>query len=1180
MRRGLRVLTWLLGLFAIFGVAGALFGPPLVKRLLETTVSEQLGRKVTVAAVSVNLYALTLSLDGLNIADRDGKSPFFSVEAVNADADLSSIFRAAPILASVRITRPKIRLVRNEDKTYSVSDMIEKILARPASPEPARFALSNLLIERGEIDFDDRPEKNRHEIRDLRLAVPFVSSLSAFANDPVQPSFSAVVNGAPLELKGEAKPFLASLDTALKLEISGVDVPTYVDYFPVKPGADLVSGRLGASLSLSFRRAKEGIAVLSLSGTADLDKLELKQTRAQGGRPLLKLPRLAVEFGPIDLVGREIQIASIKAQGLDLDLRRGRDGRLNLESLGGSAPAKPMPAKTAEKSADKPFIVDIKSIALDGGRIAFTDEMPEQTFQTVAENASLRLENVSTRDGQTGRVELAFSTRAGEAVGASGNFSASPLSVEFALEAGKLKLAGFAPYYAPRLKFQIAEGTLDLKTIVKHSDAGTQVKLLELGLAGLRLTRDGADWARLASLIARDGEIDVGKRSISLGELRASDGSALVRRDRNGAINLEDLLVASPEPAGADAGTPWTVTLKKLALEKLAANWEDLSGTDPVRIALGPVSLDATGLSTQPGTTMPFMLSAGIGRGRVSAGGEVKLAPLSAQVNLDAQGLEFLPLQPYFARFVNITVTSGAAGAKGRLVLDTLPGGALRTNFTGDAAIGEFASVDKLMGEPLLRWKSLAFGGLSVRTAPFSLDLKEIAASDFYSRLIITPEGKANVQGLVVSDKTPDVNPVVSPGSNPGVAPAPAPAASGAQPSPVRIAKVTLQGGRVDFSDRLIKPNYSARITDLGGVVSGLSEEQASRADLELKGRVEGSAAIDISGKLNPLAKEPFLDIQAKVKGMELSPFTPYSSRYIGYVIEKGKLSLDVHYRLENRKLEGANKIFLDQLTLGDKVESADALNIPIQLAIALLKNSRGEIDVELPVSGSLDDPQFSIGGLVVKVIVNLIVKAVTAPFALLGALFGGGGGELSWVEFAPGFTNLSDAAQMKLKTLAKALSERPALKLEMSGQSDAASDREALKRRALAQKVRAQKAAELVRRGTPVASNTEVRVDAAEYEEYLKRAYDRETFVKPRTAIGLARSLPAPEMEKLMLENITISDDELRGLAQRRARVVKSWLERSGSVADDRIFLVAGRPGGSEEAKGAPPTRVDLFIK
>ena len=218
---------------------------------------------------------------------------------------------------------------------------------------------------------------------------------------------------------------------------------------------------------------------------------------------------------------------------------------------------------------------------------------------------------------------------------------------------------------------------------------------------------------------------------------------------------------------------------------------------------------------------------------------------------------------------------------------------------------------------------------------------------------------------------------------------------------PVRIGKITLQGGKVNFSDLFVKPNYTVTVDKVGGRVSGLSSAADTVADLELRGSYVGSALVQVVGKLNSLAAKSFLNIKADVSGVDLVPFSPYSGKYAGYNIQKGKLSRNVAYKLENNQLAAENRLFIDQLTFGDKVESPDATSLPVNLAIALLKNNRGEIDLNLPIAGSLDDPQFSVGGVIVQVIVNLFVKAVTSPFALLGSMFGGGE-ELSNIEFGP----------------------------------------------------------------------------------------------------------------------------------------------------------------------------------
>jgi hypothetical protein len=338
-------------------------------------------------------------------------------------------------------------------------------------------------------------------------------------------------------------------------------------------------------------------------------------------------------------------------------------------------------------------------------------------------------------------------------------------------------------------------------------------------------------------------------------------------------------------------------------------------------------------------------------------------------------------------------------------------------------------------------------------------------------------------------------------------------------------------------------------------------------------------APLEILGKVNPLSGSLFVDLKAGVTGMELPQFSPYSGKYAGYAIEKGKLTVNVAYKVENRRLEAQNNVFLDQLTFGEKVESPDATKLTVQLAVALLKNSRGEIDIRLPIGGSLDDPQFSVGGVIIQVLVNLIVKAVTAPFALLGSLFGGGE-ELAYAEFEAGRAAISEPVEKKLETLAKALADRPGLKLEIAGCVDPAQDREGLKRASMERKVKAQKHAELVKKGEEAASVEDVSLAQDEYPKYLERAYRQEKFPKPRNAIGLVKDLPPEEMEKLMLTHAEVGEDELRQLANRRAQVVKDHLVTQGRVPQERVFLIAPKLGGEPPKDKGPAARVDFSLK
>jgi hypothetical protein len=350
-------------------------------------------------------------------------------------------------------------------------------------------------------------------------------------------------------------------------------------------------------------------------------------------------------------------------------------------------------------------------------------------------------------------------------------------------------------------------------------------------------------------------------------------------------------------------------------------------------------------------------------------------------------------------------------------------------------------------------------------------------------------------------------------------------------------------------------------------------------ADVELRGRIENYAPLEITGRVNPLRDDLFIDLNVTFRDMDLSPLTPYSGKYMGYTIEKGKVALNLHYLIEKKKLDAQNKILLDQFTLGSHVDSPDATKLPVKLAVALLKNRRGEISLDVPVSGQIDDPKFSLGRIILKILVNLLVKAATSPFALLGALFGGGE-ELSYVEFDPGMHDLNAEGIKKLDTLLKALNDRPALKLDLEGHADPENDREGLKQYLFNQKVKAQKVKDLVKKGGETVSVDEVRVEPAEYPKYLKAAYKEEKFPKPRNFIGIAKDLPVPEMEKLMLTNIVVKEDDLRQLASQRALVVKDYILKSKQVEPERVFLIEPKSIQPEKKEKVKDSRVDFRLK
>jgi hypothetical protein len=463
---------------------------------------------------------------------------------------------------------------------------------------------------------------------------------------------------------------------------------------------------------------------------------------------------------------------------------------------------------------------------------------------------------------------------------------------------------------------------------------------------------------------------------------------------------------------------------------------------------------------------------------------------------------------------------------------------------------------------------------------------EKVALADFFAKVVMQEGGTLNLQEIMVKEepRNASVQPASASTPPPAAQPAPAPKpeapgqSAPTQPNDIQIAELTLQAGHIQLQDRSVKPNYSADLVEIGGRVSGLSAAEATLADVELRGKLNNVATLEIIGKINPLKQDLYVDLRARFTGMDLGPTSPYSGKYVGYAISKGKLSFDLNYKIDRRKLDSENKIFVDQLTFGDKVDSPDATRLPVKLAVALLKDRNGEIHLDIPVTGSLDDPKFSIWKIVVQIVGNLIAKAVTSPFALLGAALGGGGEDLQYLEFEPGRATIPEEGTKKVEALAKALTEKPGLRLEIAGYVDPDPDREGLKQFLMQRKIRAQKLKDLVKKGATPTPVDDVVVEPAEYEKYLTQAYRAEPFPKPRNFIGMVKSLPIPEMEKLMLTHIEVGDEQLRELAANRANAVRAAIAKAG-VEPDRLFTVEPKTLAPEKKEKVADSRVEFTI-
>lgn len=756
-----------------------------------------------------------------------------------------------------------------------------------------------------------------------------------------------------------------------------------------------------------------------------------------------------------------------------------------------------------------------------------------------------------------------------------GKTGASPVSkpeaaTPFAWEIGEIALSNGLVRWSDRSNPTPVVGAVrDLRVLVGKLDG----KLVEpIDIPEVSYQVDLGERFRVERMAVKGIRVDLPAHRIDIAEVVNSGARARMSRNKAGDIEWVSSPVLKTIRAGdakAKDDKPWVGTLAKLSIEDLGFRFEDQT-TQPVAVQqLEGFGLTAEGLSNAPNHKGKLTLKTTINKtGSLSLAGNLQVYPLEAALDIETRAISLVPLEPYLGQFLNVSLTRGQLSNKGTATVKLEESG-VKAGYKGNFTLGNFVAVDKINSADFLKWKSLYFGGIDFRLDPMAVTVGEIALSDYYSRLILSKEGRLNLADMV---KSPAGEAATAPGKEVAASRAEAAKVPAGKPMPMRIAKVTLQNGTVNFSDYFVQPNYSVNLTGLGGRVSGLSSADDTVADLELRGKYANSAPVEIVAKLNPLAAKSFLDLTADVKGVDLVGFSPYSGKYAGYAIDKGKLSLNVAYKLENQKLAAENRLFIDQFTFGDKVDSPDATKLPVNLAISLLKNNRGEINLNLPIAGSLDDPEFSLGGLIIKVVVNLFVKAVTSPFALLGSMFGGE--ELSNIAFQSGRATIDEAAAQKLAVLAKALNERSSLKLEITGRADPEADKEGVKRVAMERAMKIEKMKDMKKKSEGDSLDN-IEIAPQEYKLYLTRAYKESKFPKPRNVVGLLKDLPVDDMERLMLTNLPATADDIKALAGSRAEAVQSWLVERGKVPVERLFLMPPKVEVADKA-----SRVDFSLR
>jgi uncharacterized protein involved in outer membrane biogenesis len=1148
-------------LAAVYTLAGFFLVPRLITTYAPRYVQEQLKRRVEIGEVRLNPLLFKLEIKHFRLQEADGR-PLLSFDRLFVDFELSSLFHRAWTFADVQLEAPRLDLVMARDGRLNVLDLLEAFpqgepAAQPAPAAPRRMLLQHARVSGGAVSFTDLSGRTPQTatVEPINVELHDITTLPG-RRGPYAIS-ATLTGGGVVDWEGEVSLF--PLNSTGHLSLRGFPLATAWRFVQEDVALAEPAGRLDseARYELAYR---DGATSLKVDGVDVTVTGLMLAERGEKKAPLLALEKIRLAGGRGDLISRELTVPEISVSRGRLGATMVRNGTLNWQMLtatpaaaptAGVTPAPPVAPPTATPDA-RPWRVAIDKVRVEEIALAFVDQS-----------------------------------------------RAAPLEVG------------------------VGDLTVDLSAKLESGPAGLGGTVEGLGVKIARVTV-GETTAAKSRLLSLDqvrlegGRIDLGARHVAVSRVAVTGGATTVIRAADGSIPIVTMLAPADQgkpgrPSAsvqaratavpAPVSKPWTVAVGRFDLGDHRVAVTDRSVTPNVELELSGIKVSARDLRTDGKKPIPFDAAFGVKQGgRFTAKGLVAPDGTTAEATLAVSQLALTPAQPYVASNADVELRSGEVSTTGRL---TYRGGRDRAavTYTGSADVNGVSVIEARTGDPVVAWKSLHVEALRFGLAPDRLEIAEVRLTGLDGKLVIFKDKSLSVAKLMKPAASPAGTPAASgpPAANGSPAPSALPAtpdSAGAPGFPVVVERVRLEDSSMSFADLSLVLPFATRVHGLNGVLVGLGSDPDSRSTMKLDGRVDEFGLLKVDGALSAFGPKVFTDISVVFRNVPMSTLTPYSATFAGRRIVAGTLDLDLQYKIDRGALVGENKVVLTKLQLGERVESAGAMRLPLDLAIAILSDSEGRIDIELPVRGNVDSPEFSYGRLIWQALVTVITKIATAPFRALAGLFGGGADaeRLQTIVFEPGSDVVQPPEREKLQRVADVLGKRTRLKLTVHGGYEAKADGEALRSLRVRQEL-AQRLGAKVQPGEdpgPVAfdqAKTQRALEAllteragakaiAEFQTGFEKSAGRKAErVNPVLALVGRGSADRGFYEALfqrLVETAPLTDAEVTSLGQRRGEAMARVLKERAGTAAERVELGETEAAGRAE-RNAVPTRLEL---
>ena len=1159
----------------VYVVACVYILPTLLKSKIPEIIQMETGRKALISEIQVQPFPLSVKLQGFEIQEHNGQ-PFAAFDVFYIKLGLfKSIKQLALVFDEVSLKKPYVHIAKQENGAFNFQDLFK---AQPDDKEsedsqPFPVNIAKLSLSDGHLVWEDASFATP-VIEDI---TPVNIDIENFTTDPDKQArlglSLALKSGGQLDWKGSAsiKPLASEghikLDKVTLETISTLALPRTLP-FNLK-GYELLDADYTASYSknaLNFTVKKGSLEI------RDFQFLEKGQNK-----PLIKMPVFSLQGIDFDFASQNIAIESVLANDADFQAWLNAQG-INYQTL---FPA----SKTVNNSANKtaantaeppgtPWTIKVKAIAFNNFGAVFEDRTLEKPAVMNLKPINFKLTNYTSESGANVPFQLDAVLNKTGSIKLVGDTVIQPFSAKIAVDAKKIALGNFQPYINKFARLDVADGKLSIQgnAVIATSKKGeldvtfkgdSEIDSLSIKDQPLKEKNKSKELIKIPVFALRGINFNLCNQELVLDSITAKDAQLQAWLNPEGIINYQSLLsISNDEKISIDktvANTvkpqtaTWNIKANNLAFTNFGLNFEDQTQKKPVTMNFKPINLKLTNYSNQSDVTLPVELSIGINKtGVVALKGNTVIEPLSAKLDLDVKNIGLENFQPYFDKFVRLDVIDGALHIDGNVSVAKLKEDKLDVKFKGDTGISSLLTRDQTQHKDLVKWQDLTLKDFAMDLLANRYTADELVIDKPYARVTIRKDKTVNFNEIIIKDQS-------KPESSP---------AKTAQNKPTdlnkpyfKLGKIQIRDGSSDFSDFSLILPFTAPIKSLDGGASGVSSEQKSVVTVTLKGNAFDLSPVDVKGEISPYLGD--FKVEINFKGLPMPLVSPYMVQFAGYKVEKGKLTLSLKYNVTNKQLTASNSIFIDQFELGEKVDNPNAVSLPLKLAVALLKDSSGKIKIDVPITGSLDNPKFNIGSIVADALVNVLSKVVTSPFRALGSLIGSEK-DMSTISFAAGDSSLNKQQQDKLDSLSKALKERPILNLDIKGAAFQEQDWPVLREGALYDQLKKRRAIEINKSADKKIRDEYVELSDDDYKRLLADMFiEKFPLLAEKSFLGTPQLMNPKagdfyEIAKQKLFTIIKAEQgRLKRLASARALAIANYVVQKGGVPRQRVYIL-----------------------